>query len=326
MADEDEIVVTIDPELEADLTGGDGGVAKEPQRSEEPIADLKAQFATLQTTAESATQRAAAAETEAQRAARERDELAARNKDLETEVTDSRKASIDQGLEAAKSEADSAQAEYERAFADGDAKAAALAQRKIARAEATIGRLTEAKSDLVETKPAKRADPAPSQRPSSRDPVEEFIGTRTPATQDWLRKNREWVDFGAKTNLLTAAHYEAVGNGQAPDTPGYFEFVEKKLGIKQDKTQAPKPALTRRPGAPAAPPADAGGNSPSVQQVSLTRAEARAATDGTLVWNYDDPTGKKRFKKGDPIGTQEFARRKMQMGKEGRYDRSMTES
>lgn len=317
MADEDEIVVTIDPESEA------GSTDNPNQNADEPIADLKAQFATLQSTAETATQRATAAETDAQRIARERDELAQRNQALETEVIDTRKSTIDQGLEAAKAEADSAQVEYERAFADGDAKAAATAQRKIARAEATIGRLTEAKADLAETKPQKRDNPAPR---ASRDPVEEFIGTRTPATQDWLRRNKEWVDFGTKANLLTAAHYEAVGNGQTPDTPGYFAFVEKKLGITPDKTPAPKPPLSRRPSAPAAPPAGAGGNAPSAQQVSLTKSEARAATDGTLVWNYDDPSPQKRFKKGDPIGTQEFARRKLAMQKEGRYDRSMTES
>jgi hypothetical protein len=47
-----------------------------------------------------------------------------------------------------------------------------------------------------------------------------------------------------------------------------------------------------------------------------------AATDGTLVWNYDDPSGKAKFKKGEPIGIREMARRKSLMTKEGRYDRS----
>ena len=56
-------------------------------------------------------------------------------------------------------------------------------------------------------------------------------------------------------------------------------------------------------------------------QVKLTAGEARAATDGTHTWNYDDPSGKARFKKGDPIGVQEFARRKKMLTEQGAYDK-----
>jgi hypothetical protein len=45
----------------------------------------------------------------------------------------------------------------------------------------------------------------------------------------------------------------------------------------------------------------------------------KSATDGTLVWNYNDPSGQNKFKKGDPIGTQEMARRKQSLSKAGRY-------
>jgi hypothetical protein len=57
--------------------------------------------------------------------------------------------------------------------------------------------------------------------------------------------------------------------------------------------------------------------------VKLTQREATAATDGTIVWNHDDKAGK--FKRGDPIGHAEFARRKVQMQKEGHYDKSYSE-
>lgn len=53
-------------------------------------------------------------------------------------------------------------------------------------------------------------------------------------------------------------------------------------------------------------------------RVILTDGERDHATDGTIVWNTDDPTG--RFKKGDPIGLTEMARRKMLMKKNGRYN------
>ena len=54
----------------------------------------------------------------------------------------------------------------------------------------------------------------------------------------------------------------------------------------------------------------------------LTKGEAQSATDGTLVYNFDDPSGHKKFKKGDPIGIEEMARRKREMKKQGLYDRN----
>ena len=57
----------------------------------------------------------------------------------------------------------------------------------------------------------------------------------------------------------------------------------------------------------------------------LSKGEAASATDGTLTWNYDDPSGQKRFKKGDVIGVQEFARRKLALKESGQYDKSLTE-
>lgn len=56
-------------------------------------------------------------------------------------------------------------------------------------------------------------------------------------------------------------------------------------------------------------------------RVGLTEGEISAATDGTThVWNYDDPSGQDRFKKGDAIGVTEMARRKALMKKAGRYN------
>ena len=54
--------------------------------------------------------------------------------------------------------------------------------------------------------------------------------------------------------------------------------------------------------------------------------EAASATDGTLVWNYDDPSGKNQYKKGDPIGLAEMARRKHEGQKAGLYDRNAIEA
>ena len=69
----------------------------------------------------------------------------------------------------------------------------------------------------------------------------------------------------------------------------------------------------------------AGGTSGGGPEIRLSPGEAQSATDGTLVWNYDDPSGKNRFKKGDPIGIQEMARRKHELQKQNAYDKSYTE-
>ena len=88
-----------------------------------------------------------------------------------------------------------------------------------------------------------------------------------------------------------------------------------------------KPPPARRSAAPVAPVTPSpGGTSGGGAEVHLTRGEAATATDGTLTWNYDDPSGQKKFKKGDPIGIQEMARRKKTMKEQGLYDKSNYEA
>lgn len=313
MSGDDEIVVTIEPEL-IETLGGDTEV-KVLRGADEPIEDLKGQFAKMQSDLATANQRAVAAETEAQRVARERDQHAHRATELEGAVIDSRKGTVDQGIAAAKADADAAQADYERAFSDGDGKAAAEAQRRLARAESRIGRLTETKEELAEAKPAPRRAAAQT------DPVEEYINGRSAPTAAWLRQHTEFITDPTKNAKLTSAHWDAVGEGLKVDTPEYFAHVEKRIGLKKDDPSTQQ-QLQRRPTAPTAPGGDVGGRG-GVSEVKLTRGEANSATDGTLVWNYDDPKGK--FKKGDPIGVQEMARRKLAMSQQGRYHNSMTE-
>jgi hypothetical protein len=125
---------------------------------------------------------------------------------------------------------------------------------------------------------------------------------------------------------MQAAHFDAESEGFALDSPKYFDHVERFLGMKKAAEPEPKPnggaeaTSQRRPTAPVAPVTPSGGGmSGDSNTVRLTKAEAEAAQDGTVQWNYDDPTGKGRFKKGDPIGLTEYARRKLTMTKQGRY-------
>ncbi len=230
----------------------------------------------------------------------------------------------------------------------------AKAQRKIANAEARKVRLDEAKADIEarhqrsqEEQPQRRAEQQqPERRTQQGDPVEAFLATRTDATRNWLRAHPDHARSfamnmvgGASTEdvrrakKLTAAHEDALAEGIDPDTPAYFSHLESFIGPKaapekvngNGSTQIPN---RRRSTVPVAPvQASAGGTSGGGPEVRLTKDEAKAATDGiTIVWNYDDPSPQKKFKKGDPIGIQEMARRKHELTKRGAYDRSYTES
>ena len=50
--------------------------------------------------------------------------------------------------------------------------------------------------------------------------------------------------------------------------------------------------------------------------VKLSAGEARAATDGSIIWNAGP-------NKGEPIGVKEYARRKAIMMKQGQYSDAM---
>lgn len=300
---------------------------------QEALADLQSQYDTLKADSErERTEKAAALQ-------RANDEAAARQRAEQerdatrSEVTESRLDTVEQGLTAAKNEADAAEAAYVDAQEKGDWKKAGEAQRRMARAEARVQTLEVAKADLEIAKaqpPVQRQQDQRTQEQTRRtaDPVEEFINNRDPETQKWLRAHPDDARVLAtdptsrRAAKINAADQDAVAEGLTRGTTAYFTHVEKFLGMQQAQQQTKQPQRQRSQSAPVAPVQNGGGGmNGGGTTVTLSAAEAKAATDGTLVWNYDDPSPQKRFRKGEPIGTQEFARRKLAMKQEGRYDR-----
>jgi hypothetical protein len=327
MTDETEIVVSIDETTavtEADKLNGAGTPA------EDPVKVLKGQYAELESQAETDRNERLAAERRASDAERRAADATREAEEARTRVNDSEIETISSGLEAAKTAADAAQAEYERAFEAGDVKIMGTAQRRMARAEADIARLEEAKSTLDVRKTEKKAEP----KPAADDPAEAWIASKAPEAQTWLRKNREYVTDVKKNAKLNAAHYDAVADGIEINSTEYFDRIEKFLGLKTTKDsngRDHKPDgkfAAKRATPPSAPVngASSAGGAQSATEVRLSKGEAMAATDGTHTWSYDDTSGQKRFKKGDPIGVQEFAKRKLAMQKQGLYEKSYTES
>lgn len=338
---EDDVTVVLDAEPhEGAVKVTDEQVVKieaKPVERKAPVDDAVEQF---KATADRERERRIAAErreaTERERGQQlGRDVVAAREEVSEREFD-----SITAGLAAAQVESSAAETEYKVAFDAGDGAAMATAQRKLARAEAKSVRLDEAKAELEARRATKaegregRVERQPKQRQVvSSDPIDAYVAGRTEPTANWLRAHPEWITDPRKNAKLTSAHYSAQAEGIATDTDEYFEHVETFIGLKQAageskpngaaangaaKPRARTPAVA--PGSHAGGAGNGGGN-----EVRLTKGEATAATDGTHVWNYDDPSPQKRFRKGDPIGVQEFARRKLELTKQGAYDRSYVE-
>jgi hypothetical protein len=321
---DDEVVVHIDAETEKPPAEGDVKVT-----TEDPVAEAKAQFAKLEQERDAERARREQAEHIA-RAAHQTAESARREAEsARSEIADSQLGGVSAGIAAAEAEATAAEQAYAAAMEAGNFAEAAKAQRRMSRAEAEGLRLTEAKNDIEARKVERRieADTRPQPQPQQiDDPVERLARQSTQRTADWIRAHPDWIRDQKKAAKLTAAHWNAVAEGITQDSDAYFDYVETSVGLRSSDGVVPVKAHTRRVSPPVAPVASGNsGASQGGQEVRLSKKEAEAATDGTHIWNYEDPTGQRRWKKGDPIGIQEFARRKAAMIKQGQYDRSYTE-
>jgi hypothetical protein len=315
----DEVLVTVEPETPPPPKAGEPEV--KVATDDDAVNELKAQFAQLETRANQDREARDAAEQRARQHAQEAERARQEVESVRTESAGSQLDAVTAGISTAETEATAAEAAYARAMEDGNFAEAAKAQRRMARAEADLGRLNEAKADIEIRKAQPRPEP---QIPD--DPFEAYVAGRTEPTAKWLRNHRDWVVDPRKNAKLTSAHWAAVAEGLSADTDRYFEFVEIAIGERKgaDEKTAPKKS------SPPVAPVSRGGNGASIgsgssNEVRLSKSEALAATDGTLVWNFSDPSGQNKFKKGDPIGINEFARRKRQMQLDGLYDKSYLE-
>lgn len=323
--DDDAVIVTLPADGDAAITKIEGE-AKAPIKEEtDPIADLKGQFAHM-------TQRATTAEQAHQQTARQLEETTRELQTTKASVTESQLDTVLSGIQAAEAEAASAEKDYIAAAEAGDFAAQARAQRKMAVAEGRKLRLEEAKGDLEDTKSAKpvqRTETRPAPRQQASDPVEALIanGQVQPKSAAWLRAHPDCVTDPKKNARMLAAHNLAVADDIPIESDEYFRRIEAGVGATTKTEPKPEPKTEtsgRRPMSGAGPNGNGGGGmSGGGTEVRLTAREVQAATDGSLVYNFDDPKGK--FKKNDVIGVQEMARRKSIMQKQGLYDKSATE-
>jgi hypothetical protein len=244
------------------------------------------------------------AEREEKEAARRRADTAEREARVATaRVADSDLDSVTNAISMVEMQREKVKRQLKDAMEAGDFDGTVKAQEDLSEAITKLNALKEGKNYIEQRK----------SEPVNVDPQEAYIGKFTQRSQEYLRQHRELVTNENKNKRMIAAHYEAEAEGHKPDSEAYFQFLDNKLGY----ADAPKKAPSRMPaGAPVSRgngDIQSGGNG---NIVKLSSGEARAATDGSIVWNAG-------ANKGEPIGVKEYARRKSLMIKSGQYADAM---
>jgi hypothetical protein len=163
------------------------------------------------------------------------------------------------------------------ALQSGDFDRATKIQREMSANEAKLLQLNNGK-EAMENAPRQ---PEPQMAPL--DPVEDFASRLSPRSADWVRKHPEFVRDQRLNAKMIAAHNLAVADGIPTDTDEYFDAIEETLKVTpkpaQNDTddQYAAKAVRRRDAAPAAAPANRGGQSASSNVVRLSAAEREMA-------------------------------------------------
>jgi hypothetical protein len=129
----------------------------------------------------------------------------------------------------------------------------------------------------------------------------------THQTEEFLNRHPDLLTAsGEPSDAARGAHHLAVSAGLKPDSPGYFEHVEKTLGLRGGGNGNGR-SSGRSVGAES-------------NSVHLNAHQRQLATDGTMTWGRHDLAAgriKDASKIGSPIGVHEYARRLLAMERDG---------
>jgi len=222
----------------------------EPQESaadDEGKAELQRQYAASQARAQEAERREAAE--------RERAAFAERT------AANASVSMLDSAITAALSAQEKAQEKWAKAMEAGDFRTAAAAQTEIVDARYNVQLLHGQKQAIeAQIQAAARQQQAPPQQPQG-NPAE-YVASGLerggfPKSAAWLRAHSDMAADEAKfRRVQSAASYAENIAGLRPETPEYFDEIERVLGMRQAE-KAPEPAPRRETPARAAPSAAA---------------------------------------------------------------------
>ena len=208
----------------------------------------------------------------AESAAHEASRLAQQAK---VEVADNEMHLINNAIEAVKRNAELLKREYAEALSTGAYDRAAEVQEAIANNSYKLSKLVDGKEALHN----RVQNPAPA----SNDPVEQVASQLSPRSAAWVRSHPEYVRDPVKYESMLRAHNVAVAEGYSPDSDAYFQYVESRLGFRNEPKAEPeaeptsaaaKPAQKRQ-AAPAAPSSSVAGSGSGRTLVARLSAEER---------------------------------------------------
>jgi len=208
----------------------------------------------------------------AESAAHEASRLAQQAK---VEVADNEMHLINNAIEAVKRNAELLKREYAEALSTGAYDRAAEMQEAIANNSYKLSKLVDGKEALHNR--------VQNPTPASNDPVEQVASQLSPRSAAWVRSHPEYVRDPVKYESMLRAHNVAVAEGYSPDSDAYFQYVESRLGFRNEpKTEpeaeptsaAAKPAQKRQ-AAPAAPSSSVAGSGSGRTLVARLSAEER---------------------------------------------------
>lgn len=228
-----------------------------PTTTAEPENDAAAAAAQLRRENEELQRRTSTAE--AARIAAEQNARRAHSELQQTRQTahDTEYSAINNALEARTAEQGRLKAELKSAGEAGDYERIADINIRLGELGAEMVNLRAGKDAFDADRGRALRDPPPPPPPPPTEattvgvPRAQFLATRTPTTQEWLKKNDRFFTDQSFFNMVTGADALARGKGIAADTPEYFRFIEEQSGMT---TPPNPPARTGSSAPPAAPP------------------------------------------------------------------------
>jgi hypothetical protein len=197
------------------------------------------------------------------------------------EVEDTNRHLVNNAIETIKRDNEILAANYAEAMRNGDYETGARIQSIINKNDLNLEKLESGQIKMEQE--AKTRPPVVDEPPAPLKPkemVDNIISQVSKQSAQWLRENREHLESDRAIKKMFNAHGEAVDDGIEPDTPEYFRYIEKRLGINQDDnggspmSSASKPAPRQAP-PPSAPVNRDNGGRNNVGH--LTRAQADTA-------------------------------------------------
>ncbi len=212
-------------------------------------------------------------------------------------------------IAAEKSEAEGLKVAMRAAHVAGDPEGVADITMKLGEIGSRLASLNDGKAqlDAYIRNPARAAPPKPPaqadrrrppQQPAAHDdlddgpaadPIEAYIGRQTPRVQQYLRTRdaKGWLADPRSSSRLAAAHHSALSEGYVEESPGYFAFIDDKMGVAKvdnsanggTKKPAPKQGKATVPAAPVSAKASAAPTNGVTNNrvVTLTAAQQDAA-------------------------------------------------